>query len=69
MAIPGLVAASNLADTENKEAVWDNLGNGIDAVILATNSIRNNTMVGAVAGTPGTFADKLGFGQWCSIVL
>jgi hypothetical protein len=54
MAIPGLVAASNLADTENKEAVWDNLGNGIDAVILATNFIRNNTMVGAVAGTPGT---------------
>jgi hypothetical protein len=54
MAIPGLVAASNLADAENKEAVWDNLGNGIDAVILATNSIRNNTMVGAVAGTPGT---------------
>jgi hypothetical protein len=54
MAIPGLVAASNLADTENKEAVWGNLGNGVDAVILATNSIRNNTMVGAVAGTPGT---------------
>jgi multisubunit Na+/H+ antiporter MnhF subunit len=54
MAIPGLVAASNLADTENKEAVWDNLGNGVEAVILATNFIRNNTMVGAVAGTPGT---------------
>jgi multisubunit Na+/H+ antiporter MnhF subunit len=54
MAIPGLVAASNLADTENKEAVWDNLGNGIEAVILATNFIRNNTMVGSVAGTPGT---------------
>jgi hypothetical protein len=54
MAIPGLVAASNLADTENKEAVWDNLGNGIEAVILATNSLPNNTMVGAVAGTPGT---------------
>ena len=55
MAIPGLVAARNLADTENKEAVWDNLGNGINAVILATNSIRNNTMVGAAAGLPGTF--------------
>jgi hypothetical protein len=54
MAIPGLVAASNLADTENKEAVWDNLGNGIEAVILATNSLPNNTMVGAVTGTPGT---------------
>jgi multisubunit Na+/H+ antiporter MnhF subunit len=54
MAIPGLVAASNLADTENKEAVWDSLGNGVDAIILATNFIRNNTMVGAVAGTPGT---------------
>ena len=37
MAIPGLVAASNLADTENKEAVWDNLGNGIDAAIPTTN--------------------------------
>ena len=55
MALPGLVAANNLADTENKEAVWDNLGNGINAVILATNSIRNNTMVGATAGSPGTF--------------
>jgi hypothetical protein len=61
MAIPGLVAASNLADTENKEAVWDNLGNGIEAVILATNSIRNNTMVGAVAGTPGTFPTNWSF--------
>ena len=63
MAIPGLVAASNLADTENKEAVWDNLGNGIDAVILATNSIRNNTMVGAVAGTPGTLPTN-----WSSVI-
>ena len=54
MAFPGLVAANNLSDTENKEVVWDNLGNGINAVIVATNSIRNNTMVGAVAGTPGT---------------
>ena len=55
MAIPGLVAASNLADTENKEAVWDNLGNGIESVVLATNFIPNSTMVGAVVGTPGTF--------------
>jgi len=61
MAIPGLVAASNLADTENKEAVWGNLGNGVDAVILATNVIRNNTMVGAVAGTPGTDPTLWGF--------
>ena len=50
MAIPGLVAASNLADTENKEAVWDNLGNGIESVVLATNFIPNSTMVGAVVG-------------------
>jgi hypothetical protein len=65
MAISGLVAASNLADAENKEAVWDNLGNNINAVISATNSIRNNTMVGAVAGTPGilpTFWDGTGSG-------
>jgi hypothetical protein len=54
MAFPGLVAANNLSDTENKEAVWGNLGDGINATVLATNSIRNNTMVGAVAGTPGT---------------
>jgi hypothetical protein len=54
MAIPGLVAASNLADAENKEAVWDNLGNGIEAAILATNFVSNNTMVGAVTGIPGT---------------
>ena len=33
MAIPGLVAASNLADTENKEAVWDNLGASVTATI------------------------------------
>ena len=57
MAIPGLVAASNLADTENKEAVWDNLGNNINAVILATNSIRNNTMVGGRGGNAGNFAN------------
>jgi hypothetical protein len=37
MALPGLVAANNLSDTENKEAVWDNLGNGIDAAIPTTN--------------------------------
>ena len=67
MAIPGLVAASNLADTENKEAVWDNLGNGIDAVILATNSIRNNTMVGAVAGTPGTFPTNWGLANGAAL--
>jgi hypothetical protein len=60
MAFPGLVAANNLSDTEDKEVVWNNLGNGIDAVILATNSIRNNTMVGAVAGTPGTFPTNWG---------
>jgi hypothetical protein len=54
MALPGLVAANNLSDAADREAVWSNLGNGIDAVILATNVIRNNTMVGAVAGTPGT---------------
>jgi hypothetical protein len=60
MAFPGLVAANNLSDTENKEVVWRNLGNGINAVVLATNSIRNNTMVGAVAGTPGTFPTNWG---------
>ena len=33
MAIPGLVAARNLADTENKETVWDNLGASVTATI------------------------------------
>jgi len=66
MAFPGLVAANNFSDAANREAVWGNLGNGINAVVLATNSIRNNTMVGAVAGTPGTlptnwrFANNIG---------
>ena len=53
MAFPGLVAANNLSDAADRKAVWDNLGANINAVISATNSIRNNTMVGAVAGTPG----------------
>ena len=47
MAIPGLVAASNLADTENKEAVWDNLGNGIDAAIPTTNLLLRSEEFGA----------------------
>jgi len=29
MALPGLVAAQNLADVVDKERAWDNLGNGI----------------------------------------
>jgi hypothetical protein len=46
MAIPGLVAASNLADTENKEAVWDNLGNGINAAIPTTNLLLRSEELG-----------------------
>jgi hypothetical protein len=30
MALPGLVAAQNLADVADRERAWDNLGNGID---------------------------------------
>lgn len=67
MALPGLVAANNLSDTENKEAVWDNLGNGINATILATNSIRNNTMIGAVAGTPGTLPTNWGLANGAAL--
>lgn len=33
MALPGLVAANNLADVTNKEKVWDNLGNGINYTV------------------------------------
>jgi hypothetical protein len=33
MALPGLVAARNLADTENKETVWDNLGASVTATV------------------------------------
>lgn len=29
MALPGLVAANNLSDVEDREKAWDNLGNGI----------------------------------------
>jgi len=54
MTLQGLIAAQNLADVTDKEKAWDNLGAGIGAVIQSTNSIRNNTMAGAVAGTPGT---------------
>ena len=54
MTLPGLVRSKNLSDVEDRERAWDNLGSNINAVIQATNSIRNNTMVGAVAGTPGT---------------
>jgi len=37
MALPGLVAANNLSDAADREAVWGNLGNGIDAAIPTTN--------------------------------
>jgi hypothetical protein len=67
MAFPGLVAANNLSDAADREAVWGNLGNGINVVILATNFIRNNTMVGAVAGTPGTLPTNWGLANGAAL--
>jgi len=61
MTLPGLVRSKNLSDVEDRERAWDNLGSNINAVIQATNSIRNNTMVGAVAGTPGTLPTNWSF--------
>jgi hypothetical protein len=37
MALPGLVAANNLSDAADREAVWSNLGDDIDAAIPTTN--------------------------------
>lgn len=33
MALPGLVAAKNLSDVENREKVWDNIGDGITTTL------------------------------------
>jgi hypothetical protein len=46
MAFPGLVAANNLSDTENKEAVWGNLGAGVDAAIPTTNLLARSEEFG-----------------------
>jgi hypothetical protein len=39
MTLPGLVAAKNLLDVENKERAWDNLGLDLSASITSTESL------------------------------
>jgi hypothetical protein len=56
MTLPGLVAAKNLLDVENKERAWDNLGSSIFAEIpipapsLDLNFAKNKTLVDDVSG-------------------
>jgi hypothetical protein len=46
MALPGLVAANNLSDAADREAVWGNLGAGIDAAIPTTNLLLRSEEIG-----------------------
>lgn len=39
MALPGLVAAENLADVNDIEAAWDNLGDGVEIVISGVTTL------------------------------
>jgi len=48
MALPGLIAANNLSDAADKEAVWSNLGDGIDAAIPTTNLLLRSEEFGAI---------------------
>jgi len=46
MALPGLIAANNLSDAADREAVWGNLGAGIDAAIPTTNLLLRSEELG-----------------------
>jgi hypothetical protein len=74
MTLPGLVASRNLSDVADTEATWDNLGNGVNAVVTTTNlALRSQelqsapwvanqaTVSGDIALAPDgtTTADKL----------
>jgi hypothetical protein len=48
MALPGLVAANNLSDAADREAVWGNLGAGIDATIPTTNLLLRSEEFGQI---------------------
>jgi hypothetical protein len=39
MALPGLIAANNLSDAADREAVWDNLGASITATISGSSAL------------------------------
>jgi hypothetical protein len=56
MTLPGLVAAKNLLDVENKERAWDNLGSNVSVEIpipapsLDLNFAKNKTLIDDVSG-------------------
>jgi len=78
MTLPGLVAANNLLDVENKERAWDNLGSSIFAEIpipapsLDLNFAESKSLIDDVSGnslitfsrsSTGTFVGSNGFIQ------
>jgi len=46
MALPGLIAANNLSDAVDREAVWSNLGDSVDAAIPTTNLLTRSEELG-----------------------
>jgi len=56
MALNGLTAANNLGDAVNAEEVWDNIGDGISAIVsvpplaLDLNFIKNKSLIDDVSG-------------------
>jgi len=78
MTLPGLVAAKNLLDVENKERAWDNLGSNISVEIpipapsLDLNFAKNKTLIDDISGnnlitfsraSSGTFVGSNGLVQ------
>jgi len=56
MALPGLVAARNLADVTDRERAWDNIGDGIDYTIsgITTNITLQGRDILALEGVRNT---------------
>jgi hypothetical protein len=55
MALPGLVAAKNLADVADKERAWDNLGLNVSANVTTPESLA---YIAAVEAADGAFLEE-----------
>jgi hypothetical protein len=60
MALPGLVAARNLADADNRETVWNNLGASVTATISGVDVsivIRGSDVLALIGAQAASTAD------------
>lgn len=60
MALPGLVAARNLADVDNRETVWNNLGASLTATVSGVSvsiTIRGNDILALIGAQAASAAD------------